>query len=148
MHWHVPREGPLDQVPLAVSMSQVLHQTQLWWEEAKMEGTAGRGVRVFLSLSYHKAISPSLGTLFSLFLLIFMVCSWAIALNESLCLQSHCAGPLLRGGDGGGNVELPALNVPWTLFSAVELASCMGSTVRSLSWDLKCVSKHWFGGSL
>lgn len=76
--------------------------------------------------------------MFPCFLLILMVCSWAIGLEERICLGSCCVGPLLSGLWGA---VLPPLNVPWILLSAVELFSHVG-TIRSLSWDLKCVSKQ------
>lgn len=76
-----------------------------------MEVTAGRGVRVFLSLSYHKAISPSLGTLFSLFFANFygMQLSYSIG-REDVPPESLCRSLVKRRGRG--SVMLPALNAP------------------------------------
>lgn len=112
MSWvSCPSRGwPLGWMLLAVSVPQVQQHSERSCDgrEHRLEDITGRGAWVFQSSFLF------IRDFMFLFLLISMVCSWAIALEERTCLQSY-ASPSWKG-----SVALPALNIPWTFIQLLN----------------------------
>lgn len=148
------RGWPLGWVLLAVSMSHVLHHGKRSfvigkrWEGAQ-SGRHHRwrvlGVPFFLP--HCRAISSSLGISCFLFADFYdMQLSYSIREKERTCLQSCCTSPSLNRRGGWVQCCLPWI-FPELFFSCWTGLPHRQHFVKSLSWDLKCVSKHWFGDS-
>lgn len=116
--------------------------------EHRLEGTTGRGFgcSFFPSLPQSNFLFVR-AFMFPFFLLLFMIRSWAIALEQRREHASKVVSQVLIKQDWERECGAVCLEYSLNLFSTVELVSCTGSTVRSLSWNPKCVSKHRFGGS-